>query len=205
MRAPELLFAKSDLDYGSHSLILQVVHGEASIFNATITVGMGAIGLVMVVYLYLQWIPIFCSTTVIQRTIETTQVPLTVDNVFLNGYWVYFFPYGDVSNAPYPRIATSAQGATISFTLTSASAFYIMGGVNCDHGPYTVTMNPSPGSDSQFQAQYNGLSRWIGLDAVKFLATGMNRSKNYEVAVTNGNSSGTWFDMNRVVVLDTPP
>jgi len=44
--APGLLFAKSGLAYGSHSLTLRVVQGTSttSISNAIITVGMGETG-----------------------------------------------------------------------------------------------------------------------------------------------------------------
>jgi hypothetical protein len=44
--APGLLFSQSNLAYGSHTLVLQVVKSGATISNATITVGMGQAGYV---------------------------------------------------------------------------------------------------------------------------------------------------------------
>ena len=43
---PGLLVQKSDLNYGSHSLILLVTEGTISITMAIITVGMGEVGCV---------------------------------------------------------------------------------------------------------------------------------------------------------------
>ena len=132
---------------------------------------------------------------------ETTEVPLTTDGFVLYGSWQYAYPYG---NTVYPRIGTADQGATVSFPLTSATAFYIIGAVNFNHGLYTVTVTSSLDSDSLVTSQYNASSRWIGLDMIKYLATGLNRSNTYQVAVTD-NSPGQFFDINQVVVLDTPP
>jgi hypothetical protein len=105
-----------------------------------------------------------------------------------------------------PRIATSEQGASLSFSLTSASAFYLVGSVNYNHGSFNVTVTQSldVGSGSQQQGDYNGSSRWIGLDTMLYLATGLDRSKKYQVEMTN-DSPNRWLDISRVVVLDTPP
>jgi hypothetical protein len=148
---------------------------------------------------------ILFRTTVQNRTIETTQVPLTIDGFILYGLWQNQpYTYAN-TGAPDPRISTTDQGATISFPLTSASAFYIIGSVNFNHEAYTVTVTPSPDSDSPLVGQYNASSRWVGLGMVKYLATGMNRSKTYQVSVTNNSPPDLWFDISQVVVLDTPP
>ena len=103
-----------------------------------------------------------------------------------------------------PRIATSKQGSTISFPLTSASAFYIVGSVNYNHGAFDVTVTSTPNIGSQQSGAYNGSSRWIGLDTMLYLATGLNRTQTYQVEMTDV-SSGRWLDVSSVVILDTPP
>jgi hypothetical protein len=98
-----------------------------------------------------------------------------------------------------PRIATSTQGSTIS-----ASAFYIVGSVNYNHGAFDVTVTSTPNIGSQQSGAYNGSSRWIGLDTMLYLATGLNRTQTYQIEMTDV-SSGRWLDVSSVVVLDTPP
>jgi len=44
LSTPGLLFSQSNLTYGPHTLVLQVVKSGATISNATITVGMGESG-----------------------------------------------------------------------------------------------------------------------------------------------------------------
>jgi hypothetical protein len=44
--APGVLFSQAGLPYRPHSLVLKVISGTTSISNATITVGMGDVGLV---------------------------------------------------------------------------------------------------------------------------------------------------------------
>jgi hypothetical protein len=145
---------------------------------------------------------ISCSTTIQNYTITTTTVPLTTNGIVLSGSWLsYVGPYG-INGPIVARLATTTNGSSISFPLTSASAFYINGHVNFDHGPYHVTMTPPPDFGSP-PVYYNGSSRWVGLNTVKYLATGMNRTRTYQVEVTN--DSGLYYDMSQIVVFDTPP
>jgi hypothetical protein len=57
--APGLLFSQTGLPYRPHSLVLNVISGTTSISNATITVGMGDVGLVPLFSLFRH----FCDAT----------------------------------------------------------------------------------------------------------------------------------------------
>jgi hypothetical protein len=100
-----------------------------------------------------------------------------------------------------PRIRTNVSGGSISFPLTSASAFYIVGSVNLNHGLFDVTMTPSLNVGPQ---QYNGSSSWVGLNTILYLATGLNRSQTYQIEMKN-DSPDMALDLSSIVVLDTPP
>jgi hypothetical protein len=133
------------------------------------------------------------------RTIETTTLPLTTPGFVLSGEWISQTAYG--SGPIVPRIRTNVSGGSISFPLTSASAFYIVGSVNSNHGLFDVTMTPSSNVGPQ---QYNGSSSWVGLDTMLYLATGMNRSETYQIEMKN-DSPGMALDLSSIVIFDTPP
>jgi len=102
-----------------------------------------------------------------------------------------------------PRLATDVAGSAISFLVASASAFYIVGHVNFDHGPYLVTFTPPSDLGPVLTYEYNGSSHWVGLNTIKFLATGLDRTRAYQVQVTN--EANLFYDQSRIVVIDTPP
>jgi len=102
-----------------------------------------------------------------------------------------------------PRLATNVAGSAISFPISSASAFYIVGHVNFDHGPYLVTFTPPPDLGSALTYQYNGSSHWVGLNTLKFLATGLDRTRTYQVRLTN--EANLYYDQSQIVIIDTPP
>jgi hypothetical protein len=146
---------------------------------------------------------LFYSTTIHNYNITTTSVPLTDNGIVLSGSWVgYQGSYG-IDGPIVPRIATTVNGSSISFPLTSASAFYIVGHVNFDHGPYHVTFTPPSDIGPPQVVHYNASSRWVGLNTVKYLATGMDRTRTYQVEVTN--DSDMFYDQSQIVVFDTPP
>jgi hypothetical protein len=133
------------------------------------------------------------------RTIETTTVPLTTPGFVLSGEWISQLAYG--TGPIVPRIRTNVSGGSISFPLTSASAFYIVGSVNLNHGLFDVTMTPSLNVGPQ---QYNGSSSWVGLNTILYLATGLDRSQTYQIEMKN-DSPDMALDLSSIVVLDTPP
>lgn len=132
---------------------------------------------------------------------QTTSVP---SNFSLSTGWTSQTSTYAYTQTVVPRIATSTQGSSMSFPLNSASAFYIVGSVNYNHGAFNVTVTPTPNLGSQLNGVYNGSSRWIGLNTMLYLATGLNRTETYQVEMTSV-SPGRWLDVTSVVVLDTPP
>jgi hypothetical protein len=118
----------------------------------------------------------------------------------LSGTWYPQAAYGADPN-PVPRIGTNVSGASISFPLTSASAFYISGSVNENHGSYDVKITPSLNIVPQ---TCNGFSHWAGLNTIVYLATGMDRSTTYQVVMTN-DAPNLWVDLSEIVVFDAPP
>jgi hypothetical protein len=137
------------------------------------------------------------------RTIAVTTVPLTAPGFSLSDGWTSQ-PYYGTTGIPAPRVGTTTQGASISFSLTSASAFYVLGSVNYNHGSFVVTVTPPSDLGAPKVGQYNSSSRWIGLGSLLYLESGMDRSKTYQVQLTN-NSPDQWLDVSQVVVFDTPP
>jgi len=184
--APGLLFSQSDLTYGPHSLVLrvQVVQPGVTISNAIITTGMGEVG-----------------TMVQSRTIDTTTVPLTTNDFTLSDGWISQSIYNSITD---PRVGTTTSGASLSFPLTSASAFYIVGSVNFNHGLFYVTVTPPSNIGPQMKGEYNGSSYFFGLGTMLYLATGLNRSQTYQIEMAN-DSPSLWLDISSVVVCDTPP
>ena len=142
------------------------------------------------------------SAALRNRTILTTSMPLTDGFVLSSGWVIYDGTYG-ASRSPQivPRLATYTPGATLTFSLKSTTAFYIVGHLNVDHGPFTVTVSPLSSGSSTI-VQYNAFSGWIDLYLIKYLVTGMNRSQTYQVEIRN--DSPSYFDMSQVVVLDAP-
>ena len=142
------------------------------------------------------------STIIQNRTIDTVTVPLTTDGMVLTGTWYQQAVY---TGAPgmVPRIATNVVGSAISFPISSASAFYIIGHVNLDHGPYLVTLIPPSDLGPVLTFEYNGLSRWGHLNTFTFLWTGLDRTRTYYVRLTNQATS--YYDQSQIVIIDGQP
>ena len=87
---------------------------------------------------------------------------------------------------------------SISFPLTSASAFCIFGSVNMNHGLFDVKLSNAGSS------QYNGSSSSRGLYTMLYLVTGLDRSQTYQVVMTN-DSPGQFLDLSSIVIFDAPP
>jgi len=143
------------------------------------------------------------STTVQNHTIETTTIPLTTNGFVLSDGWISQTTYANTSVVDL-RIGTKTSGSSISFPLTSASAFCVVGSVNYNHGLFDVLVTPPSNVGPQQKGEYNGSSRWIGLDTMLYLATGFDRSQTYQIEMTN-ELPGLWLHVSSVVVFDTAP
>jgi hypothetical protein len=136
--------------------------------------------------------------------IGTTTVPLTTDGIVLSpAQWQSqtYFTSDTHDTTPVPRIGTNTSGASISFPLSSAGAFYIAGSVNSNHGSFEVTITPPLSAEVQ---EYNGSSSWIGLNTTLYLATGLNGSQTYKVVMKN-DSPGQWIDLSSIVMFIVSP
>ena len=143
------------------------------------------------------------STIINNRTIDTLTVPLTTDGIVLTGTWYEYRGTYGIDGPFVPRLATNIRDSAISFPISSASVFYIIGHVNFDHGPYLVTFTPPSDLGPVQTFEYNGSSRWVGLNTLKFLATGLDRTRTYHVQVTN--QANLYYDQSQIVMLDIPP
>jgi len=63
----------------------------------------------------------------------------------------------------------------------------------------------TPPSDVGSQQQFNGSSRWVGLNTVLYLATGLNRSQTYQVELIQSDPRVLWVDLSKVIVFNALP
>ncbi|KZT07455.1 uncharacterized protein LAESUDRAFT_772770 [Laetiporus sulphureus 93-53] len=185
------LFSLTDLEYGLHSVTLTVVKAPVTVLGATITVGLGETGSIL-------------ETRNISAV--TNNIPPTANPMFSsNGdYWTVNSSYAyDNTTESYPRVVTDMQSASLTFLLNSTVGFAILGSCDYDHGAYNVTLDPPPPDGFVGSMQYNASSHWIALNEIKYLATGMDRTQNYTVTVTNMQKAV--FDLAQVMLFDAVP
>ncbi|PCH36709.1 hypothetical protein WOLCODRAFT_146375 [Wolfiporia cocos MD-104 SS10] len=172
-----VLFGQDGLAYGFHKALINVTGNTemSSITGATITVGMGESG-----------------TVRLQRTINATvnSGSLAANPLFVvndGSEWSAETLYGNQSH-PYPCIATSITGSSISFNLNESVGFALYGSDDYQQGLFVVNYSPR--------------SQWTELNQLKFIATGMNQSQTYNVDITN---LGANFNLASVVVYSAIP
>nr|GAT58194.1 predicted protein [Mycena chlorophos] len=102
----------------------------------------------------------------------------------------------------YTRLDTDGAGATISFTCSNASAVFVYGTSNYNHGPYTITLDPPAGA-STGTLTFNATSKWFVLDNLAYFETGLDPKQTYTVTMTNLNS-GSYADVHSAVMMSLP-
>ncbi|OBZ65223.1 hypothetical protein A0H81_14692 [Grifola frondosa] len=139
-------------------------------------------------------------STVTDSTPETANPFFTVNS----NDWSISQILGPSSSTPevYPRITTDVQNAALSFDLNSTIVFAIYGSMDYNHGSFNVFVTPEAGIDYPLSNQFNASSRWLAMDQLLYLVTGMNASQSYRVDITNG-VDGV-FDMANVVLYGLP-
>ncbi|PCH44152.1 hypothetical protein WOLCODRAFT_76982 [Wolfiporia cocos MD-104 SS10] len=186
-----ILFGQTDLPYGWHSVNLTVVDAPVSITGATLTVRMGEEG-----------------SELQSRNISTVtnSIPPAANPLFLSDgdAWSVNSSYGSFGPTveSYPRVTTDVKAASLFFTLNSTVGFAIYGSCDFDMGSYNVTINPPP-PISPATGTFNASSHWIALNEIKYVATGLDRTKNYSVTVTNNQEAR--LDVAQVMVFDAVP
>ncbi|PPR00557.1 hypothetical protein CVT26_009889 [Gymnopilus dilepis] len=197
--SPGLLARVEGLTYALHTVVLNVTQSTMVSFSEVVlTVGLDTDG----------------SSAPKNRTIGPFTVdggPPTENPLFsYSGTWIsdYSGEIGVTGTTLYPRRHTSQQGATVTFTLNETSAFFVYGLVNLDLGPFTVGIQPPPAqpAGAPVTTTFNSSSRWISLDQVMYWQSGLDRSKQYTVTITNqGTGDAPWFDFSHIDVIDGEP
>ncbi|KAI3612890.1 hypothetical protein WG66_005474 [Moniliophthora roreri] len=99
----------------------------------------------------------------------------------------------------HPRVDTVTAGSTIHFRATNASAIFVYGSVNHDHGKYSVSLSSS-GGDSSPPRTFSGLSKWMVYDSIIYWATGLDHTQTYTLSFTNL-EQGKYFDISKIHVI----
>jgi hypothetical protein len=102
-----------------------------------------------------------------------------------------------------PMMEQYSVGASMSFTLSSASGFAIIGGVNYNEGMYSVTVTPPASIGPPVTTQCNASSRWFDANQMKYLQTGLDQTVSYSVVVVN--QGNTYIEFTTVEIFETIP
>ncbi|KAH9927662.1 uncharacterized protein B0H18DRAFT_1118458 [Fomitopsis serialis] len=176
-----VLFSEAGLSYGSYTLALSVSKGPVTISGATITVGMGDAG---------------SSLQSHNQSAATGSGANQVNPFFQTNsrsFWSSLILDGSQS-----ILRTSNIGDSITFTVQSSVSFAIYGTTAPAYGEYNISVDPLP-DNLPPTAQYNASTAFEVLDALKFLATGLDETKNYTVTMTNAERNKT-CDIGQVVL-----
>ncbi|KZT07460.1 uncharacterized protein LAESUDRAFT_651201 [Laetiporus sulphureus 93-53] len=187
-----LLYSQQGLNYGPQSISLIALSGPVTIQNVIVTVGMGDLG----------------------TSLETRNVSAVTgsdSDLEVNPYftisseagWLAEYDYGgDGLTENYPRIETGTPGAWVSFNVSTAVAVAIYGSLRYDQGGYSVNIDPAPPLWSNTTFQLNATLPWLVRNELKFLATGLDRTQNYTINLTNREAG---LNVAQVVLYDAPP
>ncbi|KZS99883.1 uncharacterized protein LAESUDRAFT_59861 [Laetiporus sulphureus 93-53] len=178
-----LLFSQTGLDYTSHTVTLGIIEDELTFTGGIITAGLGTGG------------------SVSQKNISALQ-----DNSpGLPSQSSYFTTTGSgwsvQDSFSYPRLNNDVQGSSVTFTLSDANAFAVVGSLAPDHGGFSVSVKTVSGGGSANTTFGNASSHWRVFDQMKYLATGLNSSSTYSVTLTN--TQNATFDLTKVVAYQS--
>ncbi|TFY59201.1 hypothetical protein EVJ58_g5931 [Rhodofomes roseus] len=175
-----VLFSESDLNYGSYTVALSVIEGSVTVSRATITVGMGVPG------------------TALQSQNQSAAAGGGQVNPYFrtsaNSSWAPFILEGSQS-----VLRTTGFGDRITFTVQSSVGFAIYGTTAFESGAYNISVVPPPDNLPSI-VQYNASTAFEVLDALKFLATGLNETMDYTCCASVELSDQCKFDVKREAV-----
>ncbi|KAK7471914.1 hypothetical protein VKT23_000016 [Stygiomarasmius scandens] len=191
-----LLGSKSGLDYGAHTVKLEVTGGSVVAFqHADVTIGVG-----------------YSGSEIKNETIKA------VNNGSQNDFFTYssnpsggtegwnvevqeFKPMPDGSTrALDQQMRTNAGGATVSFTLTNTSAFFLWGAVNNDHTPKIATLSSQ--KDGQLKnVSIDDSSSIFDFTQVLYWESDLDRNETYTVQITNVDNS-KYFSFSSLDIID---
>ncbi|KAH9838010.1 uncharacterized protein C8Q71DRAFT_572658 [Rhodofomes roseus] len=184
-----VLYAESGVSYGVHTVVLTVLEGPVTIIGATITVGMGEPGSTI-------------KATNVSSIIEDIPAINPFFTVNSNDSWqgdLAFGPNGELETI----ILTATQGDSVTFVVNSSVTFAVYGANDPSQGTYLVDIDPpvpnNPNTSTAYQL--NATAPWVVIEEIRYVATGLNRTQNYSVTLTNA-ESGREFNVGRVILFD---
>lgn len=102
---------------------------------------------------------------------------------------------------PFPRqMTTNIAGESASFTLSQASAFFLYGAVNHDHGMKVATLTPLSDPSKAKTTLLNDLSSALDFKQILYWESDLDRDQNYTVRITQ--VGGTAFSFSSLDITD---
>ena len=200
--------------FGKHTLVLRITQPSSlvSFSQAILTVGVGRGDRSDYPNLIYETLSFISTNNIQNRTLSAfitdSTGKLTVNPQFsYTGAWVSN-PSGAIrrTNVTYPRRDTRTADASMTFTISQASAIFVYSDVNGDHGKFMVTFTPPPELGQRVITTYDGNAHWFSIDRVLFWAVGMDRDKSYTVEIANmATAASPYFDFSHVDILDATP
>ncbi|THV01104.1 hypothetical protein K435DRAFT_854077 [Dendrothele bispora CBS 962.96] len=192
-----LLGSKSSLQYGPHKISLRVVGGNLVSFQyAEATIGVG----------YPQSSP--QNTTILAVKEDGTR----------NDFFAYSSnpspgtegwnveiqeskPMPNGTTIPFPRqMRTNTKNATVSFTLTNTTAFFLRGAVNYDHTTKNAILTSNKDGSSE-NTTINDFSTIFDFGQILYWKSDLNRNETYNVQITNVDDS-KFFSFGSLDLID---
>ncbi|KAG7449415.1 uncharacterized protein BT62DRAFT_917966 [Guyanagaster necrorhizus] len=189
------LVSHDGLDYEAHTLVLNTTSTlQLNVTSALMTVGVGDEGAEQIHGLNH---PLEHSATITDTKHLAIDVAsdgsTSLDSFFTTNGNGPFNTNHDAQG--YSRIDTTGKGSKILFSFSSASAVFVYGSTNYDHGAYSVTLSPAAGVSTSTRT-FNSTSKWFAYDALTYWETNLDRDKTYQVTFENL-ADGKYMDIHQ--------
>ncbi|KAK1229650.1 hypothetical protein PQX77_007289 [Marasmius sp. AFHP31] len=183
-----LLVSYENLEYKVHRLALTLTQNQSlSVSSALLTVGIGKTGAVVT------------NTTIDAVNINADGTSsLNSDYFYMSGNGVNTRGTSDV--LAYSRVDTNVAGSAIHIQFSRASAIQVKGATYHDHGIFSATLNPSAGASTSPRT-FNATSKWFVSDTLIYWETGLDRTQQYTLSLTNGEQN-KYLDVHSIVLMD---
>jgi len=114
-----------------------------------------------------------------------------------------FFTFSQIwGTSQIPWWTTNISGATLSYSVSNATAFFLIGNLNFDHQTYNVQFKPHDDPSAVKNLQLNDNSRWFTINEVLYWESGLDVARVYDVLITNRGSGFPFFTVYGVVMMD---
>ncbi|TCD68536.1 hypothetical protein EIP91_010461 [Steccherinum ochraceum] len=194
-----LLGSKTGLSYGNHTVTLITQGTDPVVFQyAEVTVGIG-----------------YSSGSPVQnRTIFAVQDDNTTPNPFFSyvsspdaNTWhvedAKFILQPNGTTTPLPRqMFTGDPTASVSFTLSNTTAFFLYGAVNSDHHPKSVSIVPASNLNLIRRAIINDTSSALDFKQILYWESGLDRDEAYTVQIAQIGPEETSMSFSSLDIID---